>query len=114
MRLRARYLALALVVGVAACGAAPALAAHDSAASTSSTSLDDRGGGGGEAKAKAQASGDPPCLAIDYSNIGQLREPCEDPALACDDANGCVCVSSRRRARVSASSRGEGPTRASD
>ena len=112
MRLRARSLALALVVGVAACGAAPALAAHDSAASTSSTSLDDRGGG--EAKAKAQASGDPPCLAIDYSNIGQLREPCEDPALACDDANGCMCVSSRRRARVSASSRGEGPTRASD
>jgi hypothetical protein len=108
MRLRARSLALALVVGVAACGAAPALAADDSA--------DDHGGG--EATAKATTGGDPPCLDVDYSNIDQLREPCRDPALACDDANGCVCVSSRRRARVTASSRAEGrthaPTRASD
>ena len=40
----------------------------------------------------ASPSTEPPCLDIDTSNVEILRQPCKDPAMACDHDNGCVCV----------------------
>jgi len=38
----------------------------------------------------ARADDEPPCLDISMDGIDVLKEPCKDPALACDHDNGCV------------------------
>jgi len=36
---------------------------------------------------------DPPCLEIEMSTMeSALAAPCADPALACSNDDGCVCV----------------------
>lgn len=42
---------------------------------------------------RADDSTEPPCLEIDMSTMeSALAAPCADPALACSNDNGCVCV----------------------
>ena len=42
---------------------------------------------------RADDSTEPPCLEIDMSTMeSALAAPCADPALACSNDDGCVCV----------------------